>query len=96
MLYYNRIDISKGIDATKSNKSRECIICHYFFFNLGFKFQDYVCNSCHDLAMFSANKSNIAIITVKNVDYYCIIHNISKSEAISLLKNSVLENRGYI
>ena len=28
--------------------------------------------------------------------YCCIIHNISKSEAINLLKNSLLEDRGYI
>ena len=50
MLHYDRIDVSKGIDPTKSNKSRECMICHYFFFNHGFKFQDYVCNGCHDLS----------------------------------------------
>ena len=42
MLYYDRIDISEGIDPTKSNKSREYMICHYSFFNHGFKFQDYV------------------------------------------------------
>ena len=65
-------------------------------FNNGFKFQNYVCNGCHDLTMLSVNISDIAIITVKNVDYRCIIHNISKSEAINLLKNSVLEDRGYI
>ena len=53
-------------------------------------------NGCHNLTMLSVNISDIAIITVKNVDYRCIIHNISKSEAINLLKNSVLEDRGYI
>ena len=31
MLHYDRIDISEGIDPTKSNKSRECVICHDFF-----------------------------------------------------------------
>ena len=41
------------------------------------------------------NISNVAIITVKNVDYCCIIYDISKSEAINYLKNSVLENHGY-
>ena len=46
MLYYDRIDISEGIDITKNNKSRECMICHYWFFNHGFKFQDNVCNNC--------------------------------------------------
>ena len=46
--------------------------------------------------MLSVNISNITIITVNNVDILCIIHNISESEAINLLKNSVLEDRGYI
>ena len=96
MLYYDRINMSEGIDPTKSNKGRECIIFHHFFFSHRFKFQDYVCNGCYDLAMLSVNRSDVAIITVKNVDYCCIIYNISKSGAINLLKNSVLENRGYI
>ena len=46
--------------------------------------------------MLSVNISDIAIITIKNVDYCCIIPNNSKSEAINLLKNFVLEDRGYI
>ena len=46
--------------------------------------------------MLSVNISNIAIITVKNTNYHCTIHNISKSEAINLLKKSVLENREYV
>ena len=94
MLYYDRIDISKGIDLAKSNISKGCIICHFFIFNYGFKIQDIVCNSCHNLITLSVNISNIAIITIKNFDYCSIIHNISKSETINLLKNSVLEDRG--
>ena len=95
MLYYDRIDISNGIDLTKSNNSKEYMICYYWFFNHGFEFQDSVCNGCHDLTILSVNIRDIAIITVKNVDYCCIGHN-SKSEAINLLKNSVLEDRRYI
>ena len=79
----------------KSNNSKNCMICHYWSLNPGFNFQDYVCNSCHDLTMLSANISNITIITVKN-DYRSVIHNISKSEAIHLLGNCVLEDREYI
>ena len=77
MLYYDKIDINDGIDPTKSNKSRECMICHYWFFNHRFKFQDHVCNDCHDLTMLCLNISDIAIITVKNVDYCCAMYNIS-------------------
>ena len=72
------------------------MIYHCWFFNHGIKFQDYVCNGCHDLTMLSVNISNIAIITVKNVDYCCIIYNNRKSKAMNSLKNSVLENRGYL
>ena len=73
MLYYDRIEVSEGTDPTKSNKSRECMIWHYWFFNHGYKFQDHVCNDCHDLTILCLNISNIAIITVKNVDYCCIM-----------------------
>ena len=72
------------------------MICHYWFFNHGFKFQDSVCNGCHDLKMLCLNISDFTINTVKNVDYRCIIYNISKSEAVHLLKRFVLENCGYI
>ena len=66
------------------------------FFNRGLKFQDSVCNGCHDLTKLNVNISDIAIITIKNVDYHYVIYNISKSESINLSKNSVLENRGCI
>ena len=93
MLYYYKIDISEGIYLTKSNKSRECIVCHYWFFNHGSKFQDHVCNDCHDLTMLVLN---IAITTLKSIDYRCIMYNINKSEAIHLFENFVLEDRGYL
>ena len=96
MLYYDRIDISEGIDLTKSNRSKEFMICHYCFFSHGPRFQDSICNGCHDLTILCLNISGIAIITDKNVDYCYIIHSVIKSEAINLLKNSVLEARGYI
>ena len=32
MLEYNRIDISEGIDTNKTIPSKECNICHYWYF----------------------------------------------------------------
>ena len=29
MLVYERIDISDGIDVDMSDKSKECVLCHY-------------------------------------------------------------------
>ena len=44
----------------------------------------------------NVNISDIATITIKNVDYHCIIHNISKYKAINLLKNYVLEDKIFV
>ena len=46
--------------------------------------------------MLCLGLSGIAIFTVKEVDYDCIIHETSKSQAIHLLKNYVLDYRRYI
>ena len=32
MLGYDRIDISEGIDVDMTNKSKECMLCHYWYF----------------------------------------------------------------
>ena len=45
MSQYERIDISEGTDFNKTNKSVKCMICHYWYFkDIGFKYQPYVCN----------------------------------------------------
>ena len=48
------------------------------------------------LVMLSVNIIDTAIITVKNIDYSCIIHNTNKSVLINLSQNFVLEDRWYI
>ena len=48
-----------------------------------------VCSGFHDLRMFYLNISDTVIITVKGVDYCCIIYEIRKSEGTHLLENFV-------
>ena len=86
MLYFDRIDVFEGIYVIKTSASKECDICHYWYFlNFSFKFQPNACNRCHDLLMMSINLSDVAILNIKGSDYCCIISLISKSEAINLL-----------
>ena len=42
MLYYDRIDITRGIDNAKSNNSNQYIFYYNWFLNHGFEFQDYI------------------------------------------------------
>ena len=40
MLYFDRIGVSEGIDVNKTSASRECDVCHYWYFlNYSFKFK---------------------------------------------------------
>ena len=68
MQYYDRTDLSEGIDVAESNNGEECIFCYYWFLNHGFKFQNSVCNGFLDLTMMRVNLSYIAIITVQSLD----------------------------
>ena len=91
MLYYDRIDVSKGIDYNKTGASKECDICQYWYF-LGkrINFQPNVCNRCHDVLMMPKRLSDIATLNINGIDYCCIINGISKSKAINLLQNADL------
>ena len=32
MIYYDRIDVSEGIDVNKTSASKEYDVCHYWYF----------------------------------------------------------------
>ena len=73
MLYYDRTDVSGGIDVNKTTVSRECCSCHYWhFINYSSNFQSNVCNRCHDLLMMSTNLSDIALLNIKRSDYLTV------------------------
>ena len=70
MLEYDRIDISEEIDINKTNASKECDICHYWYFlDKGFKYEANLCNGCHDLMQKDLNFNDVAIVSVKKINY---------------------------
>ena len=94
MLYFDRIQVSEGVDVNKTSTLKECDICHYWYFlNYSFKFQTNVCNRCLSLLIMFMNLSGIAILNIKGSDYRCIVSLISKTEAIKLMQNSDLTKK---
>ena len=94
MLEHKRIDISEGIDINKSGKSKECDLCHcWYFLSRNFTYQPYLCNNCHDLMQKTVSFNNVADISVKGSDYRIHFCFMSKSDAIILLNNSCLSNK---
>ena len=91
MLEYDRIDISEGIDVNKTSASKECDICHYWYFkNIGFNYEPYICNDCYDLMEKAMSFNDVAIVYVKGSAYRIHFWYMSKVDAISIMNSSNL------
>ena len=64
-----------------------------FFEDVGFKFEEHVCNGCHDLLTMAHSLKNIAKLSAKGASFRCILWGISRNEGLRRLNNSVLEDK---
>ena len=91
MLEYDRIDISEGVDVNKTNA---CYICHYWYFeDIGFKYELYLCNGCHGLMQKAMNFNDVAIVSIKGRDYRIYFWCIRKDDAINIMSSNLKEKR---
>ena len=98
MLEYERIDISEGIDIDISNKSKECMLCHYWYFlDKKFSYGPYLCDGCYNIMQKSNDFKNIAIIDVKKSAYRIYFLYMSKRETKKLITNSnLIDKKGIL
>ena len=83
MLQYEKSDVSEGIEVNKTNASKEYELCHYWLFkDIGFKFEEHVCNGYHDLLTMAYGLENIAILRTKGATFRCLLMGISRNEAL--------------
>ena len=76
-------------DINKSNKSKECVICHYWYFkDTGDKFEPYVCNKCDDISMMIYELENIATLNVKDFDCRWVSRKLTRNDRLNRLNNS--------
>ena len=94
MLKYDRTDISEGIDKSKTNASKECDICHnWYFLDKNCNYEPYLCNGCDDLMQKAMNFNYVAIVSIKGNDYRIHFWYMSKDDAITIMNNSNLNER---
>ena len=100
MLEYDRRNISEGIDVNKTNASKECDICHYWYFlDKRCKYEPCLWYGWQDLIQEAKTFNDIAIVSIKGSDtkvlFFVYFWYMSKDDAINIMKNSNLneENR---
>ena len=98
MLVYERIDISDGIDVDKSYESKECMLCHYWYFlGMSFSYGPYICDGCYNMMQKCNKRKNIAIIRIKKSVYRICFLFMSKREAQKLMTNfNLIDKKAFL
>ena len=98
ILVYEKIDISDGIDVDMSDKSKECMLCHYWYFlNKSFSYGSYLCDGCYNMMQKCNKLKNISVVHIKeNIYIICFLY-MSKCEAKKLTTSSnLIEKKGVL
>ena len=104
MIEYGKIYISENIDINKKNKSKECMLCHYWYvLNKNFNYEPYLCDGCYNMLQKSVDTKNIDIFYVKWSAYRIHFQYMSKHKrkrkrkAIRLMTNSnLIDKKGVL
>ena len=87
MLEYDRINMSEGIDVYTTNKSKECMLCHYWcFLHKDFSYGPYLCNGYYNMTQKSIDFKTIDIVYFKGNAYRIYFWHMSKNKHKRKLK----------
>ena len=98
MLEYDKIDISEGIDVNRTDRSKKCRLCHYWYFlNKNFSYGPYLCDGCYNIMQKSVDFKNIAIVRIRKSAYRIYFQYMSKHEAKKLMAGSnIIDKMGIL
>ena len=97
MLEHEKIDISEANDVNKSTNSRECSLCHFWYFiDKNFNYQKYLCNVCHDMSVKAVSIKSLAIIYSRGNAYRVNFAFMTINDATGLINTSNVNNKGVL
>ena len=96
ILVHEKNDISDGIDVDMSDKSKEFMLCHYWYFlDKSFSYGPYLCDGCYNMMQKCIKLKNIAIFHIKESVYRICFLYMSKPEAKKLMTN-LIDKKGVL
>ena len=69
------------------------VIGNWYFKDIGFKYEKYLCSGCHDLMRKTLSFNNVAIVYVKENAYRINFWYMSKDDAINIMNGSNLTDK---
>ena len=87
----------KELILIKQIYQKKCDICHYWYFqNIFFKYEPYLCNGCQDLMQKTMIFNNVAIVYVKRNAYRIHFWYMGKDDAINIMNGSNLFDKRVV
>ena len=83
MIQLDRIEDSEAIDLDKTDKSKQCKISHYNYFDNGFKFDPKICNRCDWGIQYFGN---FVIKYVHDLSYRFCMFDMTEEDVIEFIK----------
>ena len=82
----------------KQTYQKNVDICHYWYFkDIGFKYERYLCNGCHNLMQKAMSFNNAAIAYVKGSAYRIHFWYMSKDNSINIMNcSNLMDKRGVL
>ena len=69
----------------------------WYFKDIGFKYELFLCNGCHDLRQKATSFNDVAIVYVKGTAYRTHFWYMSKDDAINIMNNSnLIDKKGVL
>ena len=84
MIQLDKIEDSEGIDLDRTDKSKECQICHYNYFDDGFKSDS---KTCHRFGWGIKSFGTFAIIHVNDFSYRFFMFDMTEEDVIEFIKD---------
>ena len=92
----DRNDISEGIDINKTDAPKECIFVIIFLLKALVTYFNPTFVMVLMTIMIVCELINIAILTVKCVNYRCVLWGVTRNNVINMLGNSKLDDKGAL
>ena len=84
----------EGLNVNRTNESRKCATCNYYYFlKVNFIFMSRINNGCYDLMQKDTSFSDVSFFSVKEIDHRTHFLYMNKDEIINRISNAALKEK---
>ena len=80
----------------QTNQKNVIFVTYWYFLDQNFNYEKYLCKRCHDLMQKAMSFNDVAIVSIKGIDYRIHFWYMFKNTAVVFMTNSNLNDKNGI